>query len=813
MKSFRFAAVSFVSLMAGPLCGAVTFEPDCLALDTGGGGRRREALVSDGLLQTIALQGFSPPVAGQAVKTSDGKESPWYAATWQDGALTLPPRPATTPAASPRGPRGPGYVCLNAKSDREQTLILEAEGNTAVLVNGAWHAGNIYANLTTPVPVSLHPGINGFLLATSGRGALKAALKEPPQPVFFHMGDLTLPDFLAGATEPAWAAIIVVNTTGNWLQALSLRTSGGLTTPCGPIPPMGSRKLGFKLEPCLKSTLTLLAEGAAEPLATTDIQPREPRKPGETRRITFVSEIDGSVQYYGLTPATPAPGDPTPGLVLSLHGASVEAMGQAGSYQNKPWVHIVAPTNRRPYGFDWEDWGRVDAMEVLAHAKALLHPDPRRQYLSGHSMGGHGTWQLGVHFPDRFAAIGPSAGWISFFSYAGSVIPEAPNPVEKLFLRALSPSDTLALAPNYLHEGIYILHGDADDNVPVEQARTMREKLGTFHPDFCYYEQPGANHWWGNQCMDWPRMYEFFKHHQLPDPAEVTQVKFKTASPGVSASCHWATVEQQTEILSPSTIEASFDPVARRFSVTTGNIARFSLSLAHIPTGSPVSLLADGQAIANPVSPAGTQRLWLTRQGDQWSVSGQPSLKEKGPHRMGPFKEGFGHRMVLVYGTAGDAAENAWAMAKARFDAETFWYRGNGSLDIVADRSFSLEKFPDRGVVLYGHAESNSAWASLLAASPVQVRRGAITAGSQTFTGDNLTGLFVYPRPDSDTASVVAISGTGLPGLRATDRLPYFLAGVAWPDYTLLSTDALLTKSAGVLKAGFFNNQWELGAE
>ena len=31
-------------------------------------------------------------------------------------------------------------------------------------------------------------------------------------------------------------------------------------------------------------------------------------------------------------------------------------------------------------------------------------------------MGGHGTWQIGVTYPARFAAIGPSAGWIALFN-------------------------------------------------------------------------------------------------------------------------------------------------------------------------------------------------------------------------------------------------------------------------------------------------------------------------------------------------------------------------------------------------------------
>ncbi len=100
-------------------------------------------------------------------------------------------------------------------------------------------------------------------------------------------------------------------------------------------------------------------------------------RPGQARKRTFRSTIDGSVQYYGLVPARPEPGKnrrPTktprrPGLVLTLHGAAVEAIGQAEAYAGKPGLHIVAPTNRRPYGFDWEDWGRLDAIEVLERAQ------------------------------------------------------------------------------------------------------------------------------------------------------------------------------------------------------------------------------------------------------------------------------------------------------------------------------------------------------------------------------------------------------------------------------------------------------------
>ena len=143
---------------------------------------------------------------------------------------------------------------------------------------------------------------------------------------------------------------------------------------------------------------------------------------------TFISDIDGSVQYYAVAPVKQNQKDgPSLALFLSLHGAGVEATGQAAAYASKTWGHLIAPTNRRPYGFDWEDWGRMDALEVLEHAQKLYKTDPQRTYLTGHSMGGHGTWHVGATFPDRFAAIGPSAGWVSFSTYAGGKLAGSHN--------------------------------------------------------------------------------------------------------------------------------------------------------------------------------------------------------------------------------------------------------------------------------------------------------------------------------------------------------------------------------------------------
>ncbi|MGQ9789884.1 MAG: alpha/beta hydrolase family protein [Armatimonadota bacterium] len=67
--------------------------------------------------------------------------------------------------------------------------------------------------------------------------------------------------------------------------------------------------------------------------------------------------------------------------------------------------------------------------------------------------------------------------------------------MEEFLLRCASPSDTFGLVRNSLLQGVYVLHGDADDNVPVTQARMMRERLTEFHHDFEYFEQPGLVSW------------------------------------------------------------------------------------------------------------------------------------------------------------------------------------------------------------------------------------------------------------------------------------------------------------------------------
>jgi predicted esterase len=809
-------AARFVSLIAFGLFagGPAAAQPaneivfrDGLALPPAGQGSR-VAVPVDAVEAAYAAGTWAVPKAGDEVKRPDGSARKWEPlAANKDGVFQS------------RALAG-GYLFVAIPSDDERVMMLEAAGHSMVYANGEPRAGDMYSHGYVRRPVMLKKGTNEFLFHV-GRGRLQAKLVAPKSAVFLDPVDPTLPDLIAGRSLDGLGAALVVNGTTQWERGLGLDVTsvGGdpVHTAVPVLPPLSVTKVPYRivakaadLTDKFGLRLSLNPGEGGKSLDQIDVTLRV-LKPGDTFKHTFRSKIDGSVQYYSVVPAIPD-GKTPPGLILTLHGAGVEGAGQAACFSRKTWAHTVAATNRRPYGFDWEDWGRLDALEVLDDAARELKTDPRRVWLTGHSMGGHGTWHLGVTYPDKFAAIGPSAGWVSMMSYAGVRRPENPDPIIEKFVRASSPSDTLALAKNLSAIGVYVLHGDQDDNVPVGQARTMRKELATFHPDFVYYERPGAGHWWGNPCVDWPEMAEFFQHRARPERGAVRTVEFATASPGVSADYHWATIEAQQKAFQISSVKLSHDPTKRSFAGSTANVARLSLDLAHLPAGKPVEITLDGQKLGGVEWPKDGTRVWLERDKEKWAAGAKPQAAVKNPTRCGPFRDAFRNRVLFVAGTKGSAAENAWALAKARFDAESFWYRGNGMIEIVLDSDFDAGKEPDRNVVLYGNADTNAAWKPLLGDGPVTVKSGSVTIGGRTEKGDDWACLFVRPRPGSDVASVGAVGGAGVKGMRRLTQLPYFVSGVGYPDCVLLGPDATANGLAGVKAAGFFGNDWSVEA-
>jgi hypothetical protein len=286
----------------------------------------------------------------------------------------------------------------------------------------------------------------------------------------------------------------------------------------------------------------------------------------------------------------------------------------------------------------------------------------------------------------------------------------------------------------------------------------------------------------------------------------------------------------QKKPLELSKVVIERDEAGRAFKGTTENVERLAIDILPVAPKSEAGPAAGGEAQETSGRKAGdviaiefdgsklevpgvpeTGRIYLERGDKGWTVAAGPAGPGwKGPHRAGGFKDAFRHGFLFVYGTRGDAAEDARAFGKAKFDAETFWVRGNAGIEILPDTAFDPDKDRDRSVILYGNADTNTAWAKLLAGSPIEVRKGWARIGEKRYTGADHAAHFVRPRPGSDVASVGVVAWTGKAGWVAASPGQYFISGAGFPDLLLFSAEALRSGTDGVRAVGWFGNDWSL---
>lgn len=151
----------------------------------------------------------------------------------------------------------------------------------------------------------------------------------------------------------------------------------------------------------------------------------------------------------------------------------------------------AAPEPAGPSDEQIRQWSEQDVMNVLATARKEFNIDPRRIYLTGHSMGGAGTLYLGAKHANLWAAVAPVAP-ASFMM----------NDERARILGEIGKAGVPVL----------LITGDADEVVPPANTRLWAEtlkELGTPHE---YLEQPGVTHGPVITTSQKP-IYEFFAKH------------------------------------------------------------------------------------------------------------------------------------------------------------------------------------------------------------------------------------------------------------------------------------------------------------
>lgn len=133
---------------------------------------------------------------------------------------------------------------------------------------------------------------------------------------------------------------------------------------------------------------------------------------------------------------------------------------------------VVSP--QCPAGTSWDDDGVLALVDEIS---AKHRVDGKRVYLTGLSLGGYGTWSVGIKYPERFAAIVPVCG-------GGSAVDIRRGLREK-------KAALVSLA-------VWAFHGAKDPAVPVEESQTMvaaLKKAGVTEVQLTVYPEAKHDSW------------------------------------------------------------------------------------------------------------------------------------------------------------------------------------------------------------------------------------------------------------------------------------------------------------------------------
>ena len=534
----------------------------------------------------------------------------------------------------------------------------------------------------------------------------------------------------------------------------------------------------------------------------------------------YRSELDDTLQPYALyVPKAYDPQKAWP-LLVSLHGATsnhllhrrrvfglgnrpgesdYEAIRNEVSFPDVDFI-VLAPYGRGEVA-GYNGIAEGDVLRAMADVERAYNVDPDRVYLTGLSMGGGGTWHLGLRYPDRFAAIVPvcAVGDLDLFPFAQEASAD-----DRALMALTGPS---AIAENAANQQVFVFHGDEDPAVRVAHSRRMVERyreLGWLGKSVHYFELPGVNH------LAWDFAYREaslfarlapIRRNPFPD-----RVVYSTFSPRYNQA-YWVRIDRIDKGFELARIEATRR--VRLFEVKTRNLSAFSLLLGPelVPPGQRVEVKVDGVAAFRGV-PQAVLSLARSR-GGRWSVKPWTGPPQGPPdHPEATFRSVFLAQYgphVYVHGTGGDAPTNA----ALRRTAETLADWGpnvRARWTVLADTDVTDETIASHSLVLVGNASLNRVVARLAAELPLGQDASGTFAGERRLAGPDASFRLHHPNPLAAGRYVLVYGAASEAGLKRFLPEPGQRPRAPLADYLVIGEDG------GTALAGYFKDDWTLVA-
>jgi pimeloyl-ACP methyl ester carboxylesterase len=197
---------------------------------------------------------------------------------------------------------------------------------------------------------------------------------------------------------------------------------------------------------------------------------------------------------------------------------------------------VVSPSGRGTSTW-YVGRGHVDFRQVWADVFDTFAIDDDHVYVTGHSMGGWGSYLLTLLYPDRFAAGAPVAGPVTQGAWTGADFPGCDSmkydDYTPCYIDANEsrPRDqhTRKLLENSRHVPYAILQGTSDELVPYSGVFRQHERLvqlGYRHRLFTY---PGYEHYTHPVTDQWAEAAAYL--HRFTRPENPSRVTYKRDMP------------------------------------------------------------------------------------------------------------------------------------------------------------------------------------------------------------------------------------------------------------------------------------------
>ena len=504
---------------------------------------------------------------------------------------------------------------------------------------------------------------------------------------------------------------------------------------------------------------------------------------GAKRIHAFRSDLDGSLQPYGVTIPASYDGKMPVRLYVWMHGRAQRLTESEFIYSftrqgpGRPPVadagQIQVDVYGRWNGAGWHFAGEAEVFEAIAAVQKRYKIDPNRILLRGFSMGGEGAWHIALHHPDRFAAAEIGAGtWSRRAETAG--LPSYQQAVLKIWENMHEWALNVFNLPLAGHDGdtdtqTAVLPGYAQ-GIPhrgqLESSLRVRDQLSkegfSLEGDADYLKVKGApaeflisrNTGHGTSPLVRERLDRFLKEYGDRGRVEPDHIRFVTYTTRYNKD-YWVTIDQLESQYERAEVDALRSENRSKLKITTRNLKGLTLQ----GTNRTNLIEIDGQKLN--VKPSAAITLEKSTAG--WIVAPQTSNNalRKTHALQGPIDDAFLDPFILVRptGVPWNKAVNDQALRTvARFDRlYARFFRAHPR--IVDDKDLRPAHFGKYHIVLFGDPGSNS-WISKLAGKlPVDWTREQLTINGRSFSASEHFPVLIYPNPLNPRRYVVINSG------------------------------------------------------